>query len=187
MSKRIKRDALEYPTREKGRTIPKEYKGKYKGSPYATSKDKKQLAEFKYEKYFDKMRRILGNTTTYDSDLRRTAKRLFGKRFMGVYAANRIPQSIGKGKLLIINLDDADEPGSHWIGAAKDNQNTIWVYDSFGRNIHRILPSIYTSKRKIRSTERDAEQTAKEQNCGARVVAWLQVFAKYGAEYAKWI
>jgi hypothetical protein len=51
------------------------------------------------------------------------------------------------------------------------------VYDSFGRDIS------LKQKNNI-MTEDDAEQTPKEQNCGARCVAWLVVVAVKGIKTA---
>ena len=38
---------------------------------------------------------------------------------------------IGDNKSIIINLQNSNEPGSHWI-ALKRVKNTIFIFDSFG-------------------------------------------------------
>lgn len=41
------------------------------------------------------------------------------KRFLGVYAADKIPKLIPSGYGVIINLDPSNKPGSHWVGVYK--------------------------------------------------------------------
>ena len=149
---------------------------------------KKRIANQKYKQSFTKMKRIVGNTTTYLSDLANAGNKLFKSNFIGVYNSDEIPRSIPKGSCFIVNVDGKNEPGSHWLGVCKErNNNTIWVYDSFGRNIHRLLPKIYGSGRIIKTTERDAEQNEMENNCGARSLAFIDVFMRFGPNVAKYI
>ena len=73
----------------------------------------------------------LSNKTTYQRDLLKFGKRVFGDKFVGVFASDRIPK-LKEGQYAILNLDKSDEPGSHWIAVAMKNNKTH-VYDSFGR------------------------------------------------------
>ena len=150
----------------------------------------KARAEGLYEKYLIKMRSRVGSTTTYDKQLHKVAKKLYGKKFKGVFSADKIPK-LKRNTAVIANLDNSDEPGSHWVGIVNDKHDIAWVYDSFGRTLHKILPDweadnddVYD---KIKMTESDAEQHPREHDCGARVLAWLEVFFKHGAKYAKYI
>jgi hypothetical protein len=53
--------------------------------------------------------------------------------FLGVFALDRVPPIIKKGNVkLIINLDPATKPGSHWVAIWRKG-NTGYYYDSFGR------------------------------------------------------
>ncbi len=116
---------------------------------------------------------MVGNKSTISTQLHKAGTQLFGKKFVGVFASNRIPSKRG---YMIINLDSSKMPGSHWIAMADD-----WVYDSFGRPTQQILGW------KAKDTEYDAEQLPKETNCGARVLAWLMVYDQYGPQIAKWV
>lgn len=147
----------------------------------------KYKAEKLYNNYLKKMIRIVGNKITYSNDLEKIGKRIFGNKFIGVFTCDRIPDYIKKNDMAIINLDNSSQSGSHWVAICKDTKDNIWVYDSFGRKTYNILPSIYGNKRKIKTTERDAEQNKEETNCGARCLAFLKVFNKYGSKYAKYI
>ena len=52
------------------------------------------------------------------------------KNFKGCYSKDQI-KLIGDNKGMIINLQDSNQPGSHWI-ALKRVKNTIFLFDSFG-------------------------------------------------------
>lgn len=150
-------------------------------------KSLKLKAERIYEIELNNMIKLVGNKTTYSDQLLIIGKKLFKNKFMGIFTSDKIPKNIKIGYMIIVNLDSSGQSGSHWVAVCKDKKGTIWVYDSFGRSIHKILPDIYNKRRKIKSTERDLEQDIEESNCGARCLAFLQVFHKYGSDYAKWI
>lgn len=146
----------------------------------------KQKAEKLYNNILKKMYKKVGKTTTYDSTLNKVGKKLFGKRFLGVFSSDRIPK-LKKGDMLIANLDKSYESGSHWVGIVMDKKGITWVYDSFGRKLHTILPNIKKGRGKVKSTEFDAEQVKEQTDCGARSLCFLEVFYKKGIEYAKYI
>ena len=52
------------------------------------------------------------------------------KKFIGCFSKDQI-KLIGNNKSMIINLQDSNQPGSHWI-ALKRVKNTIFLFDSFG-------------------------------------------------------
>ena len=52
------------------------------------------------------------------------------KNFIGCFSKDQIPL-IENNKSIIINLNNSDEPGSHWIALKRVN-NDIYVFDSFG-------------------------------------------------------
>ena len=137
-------------------------------------------AELLYETVLrDVTRPMVGDKTTSTPLLLNAGKMLFGNKFLGVFASDRIPRMDTRYPYAIINLDPSTQPGSHWIGLAYVNKKRTLMYDSFGRSPREILPH-----RKLRSTQRDAEQSSKETDCGARVLAWLYVFDRAGEEAA---
>ena len=148
----------------------------------------KKEGERLYRRYLKQAEKIVGNSTTYSTQLDRVCRKLFGRKFLGIYTSDRIPERIRRGDMLIANLDSSYEPGSHWVAICKEkNSDLIWLYDSFGREIHKILPEIEGKGRIVESTERDKEQHKSETNCGARCIAFLMVFNLKGSDYAKYI
>lgn len=160
---------------------------------------------------------LLGKKTTWAKDLNRVGLNLFGKNFTGAHSSDTIPKlgvqegavvldpsrtgalrsvrtinsNINKFSRLyaIANLDDSTMPGSHWIALAFDvNTGNVWVYDSFGRKTSEIMPDLIKEYgRKLKMVDDDAEQLQSEDDCGARSMAWLYVFDRYGTSLAKLI
>ena len=133
---------------------------------------------------------LLGNSTTYLSDLTAIGKKIFGSKYKGTFPSDKIPKLTDKSPYAILNLDKSTEPGSHWIAIAKHpkNNNTL-VYDSFGRKGSTIIKSLtYSGNGEIINSDlKDNEQKIEETNCGSRVIAWLVIVEKYGWNSAKLI
>ena len=132
---------------------------------------------------------LVGDKTTYLTQLEGAGKKLLGVKFKGVYPSDKVPKINDLSPYCILNLDKSDESGSHWIALAKiPEENSCMVYDSFGRHYKRIIPILSQSGNgKIKNTELDAEQKIQQTDCGARCISWLMVFDKMGPTYAKMI
>ena len=143
------------------------------------------MAEDLYNYYLtQKIYPLIGDQTTYLSDLLGVGKQLFGVKFKGVFPSDKIPRLNDLSPYCVLNLDSSQEPGSHWIALAKLGDDTL-VYDSFGRNYKRIIPNLdYSQNGRIVNTDKDAEQDILETDCGARCLAFLTVVDKHGKEAA---
>lgn len=151
----------------------------------ATSLQIKSKAEKLYKEYLRYVEKMIGNNTTYGSDLAKICDLFFAKHFIGVYASDQ-KAKMPDNSSCIYNLDKLSEPGSHWIACVKDKGRTL-VYDSFGRDYKKIIPSFKGYYENVKNTERDVEQEIKEKNCGARCIAFLFVYYDKGYKYAKYI
>lgn len=133
-------------------------------------------ANFHYQHLLRITKTMVGNKTTFGTDLNRTARQLFGKRFAGVFMSDKIPAHLqmANPRYAIINLDDSTEPGSHWIAVARTSWVTkkLLVHDSYGR-INQVPPMIMRLYPRSVVTDPDVEQGLRETNCGARALAWL--------------
>jgi len=137
---------------------------------------KKTFIEKEYDKYVKAICDKISSSETFDSQLSAICKGLF-KGFVGVYPKDRIPFTrFRNNNSLIFNLDNHNDPGSHWCAMYKDKGN-LYVYDSFGRI---VLPSVSS----IIYTDPDKEQRNNETNCGQRCIAWLIIVHKYGIQKA---
>ncbi len=166
-----------------------------------------KFAESIYRETLDNiMYPLLGKKTTWAKDLSRIGLKLFGRNFTGAHSSDTIPRlginddgtgtktttnNINKFSRLyaIANLDDSTMPGSHWIALAFDvNTGNIWVYDSFGRKTSKIMPDLLKEYgKKLKQVDDDAEQAIDAEDCGARSMAWLYVFDRYGSQTARLI
>ena len=61
------------------------------------------------------------------------------KNFEGCYSKDQI-SLIENNKSLIFNLQNSNEPGSHWVSLSRKNNN-IFIFDSFG--VGRIPNNLY--------------------------------------------
>lgn len=113
--------------------------------------------------------------TTNGKTLSTLGKKSFGTKFKGVYARDQIP-CLKAHESCIFNLDTKDKPGSHWCAMYKHGKKYL-IYDSFGRKVIKGKKYIYTGC--------DAEQKIKEENCGQRCLAWLEIVYTMGTRYAR--
>jgi len=157
---------------------------KKKANVKVSKKEKERVAMNVYKKAMEEIKENVGNTTTNGTELEREGVKLFGMKFKGVYASDKIPHLDNLKSYAILNLDKSNEPGSHWIAIAHKD-NTTYCYDSFGRGYKTIIKNLnYSANGRIVNTDLDAEQHPTELNCGLRCLSFLYVFHHYGAEVA---
>jgi hypothetical protein len=137
-----------------------------------------------YDYALKRMEEKLGTGVTYGNDLDRIGKVYLGKQFAGVFPADMLPMLSRKCPYAILNLDDSNEPGSHWIAVKYLGQKKCLVYDSFGRKTQRIIPSLAERYNTV-DADNDAEQENREDNCGSRSLAFLVVDDLFGTEVSR--
>ena len=140
----------------------------------------------KYNRILKEIEKIMGNKTTYGSDLEKIAKKYLGGKFNGVYPADKIKIS-KQAPYCIINTDISTGSGEHWTAlAAMDAKvgNKNIFYDSFAREGVKLIPQLKSLGLPIIDTEDDVEQDVIETNCGQRSLAFLIFLDKYGVDDA---
>ena len=126
---------------------------------------------------------LTGNKVTNSTDLHRVGKQLLGDKFIGVFSSDMIPKLTAKTPYCIVNVDSSDMSGSHWMSVVKSARNETILYDSFGRSHVKIIPSLKKSGNgKIIDTDLDKEQKISQEDCGARSIAFLLFYDKYGKD-----
>lgn len=68
---------------------------------------------------------------TTDIQLEQLAKRMRIPFFRGVFMRNTLPASPHMNENAIINLDDVEGPGTHWVAYAKRGDRAMY-FDSYG-------------------------------------------------------
>jgi len=118
---------------------------------------------------------ILGDKTTNNIQLFKLGKKLFGDVFKDVYCSDDDIR-LSNGQCCIINTDPHGKPGLHWIGLYK-HRNVYYVFDSFGRNIHKL--SEFFRHKKWEEVEHNRVESYKSSNCGELSMTFLVIFHKY--------
>lgn len=148
----------------------------------------KQLTEKQilkiYNKYLKNIYKDLGKGETDSNQLNQYAASLFGDKFAGVYASDQVPNLSKKSPYCIVNLDPSNKPGEHWVAVYLQNNDTVLLYDSFGRDANTLLKAFskYFKKlgKKIINSDRDAEQLIIQDDCGQRCLSFLLCVQNYG-------
>jgi len=142
-----------------------------------------------YNKYVRKYKKLYGvKGTTYSDDLNRIGKTIFGKKFIGVFAVDRVPKVNMNEAYAIVNTDPQSKKGEHWVGLYKKGTK-IYIYDSFGRESKKLLPILVKQinargYKYVNADRLDKEQSVQERNCGVRVLGWMSVIRDLGVTQA---
>jgi hypothetical protein len=125
--------------------------------------------------------KVFGLRATRGDELEAVARRLLGKHFAGVFAADTVRITQAR-PWAIVNTDSSSHSGEHWFALALQGNGNVIGYDSYGRSVASIamggLPGL-----RIRNTDPDAEQTKygrDKDTCGPRCIAWLQTLKALG-------
>ena len=121
-------------------------------------------------------------------------KAFFKKDFNSVCAWSEYVAN-PKKPFSIVNTDDTI--GSHWLGVYTEDGKTVYVYDSFARNLKRIMKDwydlsknrgiklIFVNKGKDQSD--GSGKSPAQINCGLRAFNFLYCVKLYGIKQARTI
>lgn len=113
---------------------------------------------------------------TYDNELDFWCKNVLGTDFYkGIYSSDNYPK-LHKNTAIIVNEDDSNGPGIHWVALYKGKNNKTYMYDSFGRDKSKVLKSY---KGGLKYPQRDKEQQEWQDNCGQLTVSWMYLAKNY--------
>ena len=136
----------------------------------------------------------MGNGELYSNQLTQMCKSIFKKEFNSVCAWSEYVAN-PKKPYSIVNTDAT--VGSHWLGVYTEDGKTVYVYDSFARNLKRIMKDWYDLSKKLnfklifvnkKKDQSDASGNAPAQiNCGMRAFNVLYCVKLYGIKKARHI
>lgn len=136
------------------------------------------------------MYKLLGKGMTTDTQLTKVGKKLLGASYLGTFSSDIKISNIPKNLPIyfIINVDGEYDEGSHWLAISRLAGNDKYhIYDSFARKSKILIPTFIKSHYKYIDLNKNADQTTKETNCGARCMAVLVYVARHGIKSAKCI
>lgn len=100
--------------------------------------------------------------------------RVTRKFYYGTYPANLIPKIDTFPASLVVNMDNSNLPGSHWVAMFLPNENTCYYFDSFGfepsnKNITNFLKNFIVVKNE------KIFQSFLTENCGYYVIFFIHM------------
>jgi len=145
-----------------------------------------------YKKAFKYFLQFIGNDTSTTDQLESVAHDVFGKdKFVGVLPSDIFIQMLPKmkaGSVGIINNQQSDELGEHWLCIFKPNKKEVMIHDTFGRKIFKLIPILKKLKGKgikVIETDRDKEQKPNENNCGVHALSACFIADQFGPKAFK--
>ena len=134
----------------------------------------------KYKKNYIKK---YGRIALDNFQINKECEKLFGKKYNGCWLQDEsFPIKNG---FYILNTDIRNNVGKHWVGVYLTDLSCS-LYDSFGRNIHKLL-SVFLkriTKRKIFFDKKDREQKDHEIICGHLSLSWVRCVHRFGIKKA---
>ena len=143
----------------------------------------KSLSEKQIMRHFNNFKRryikILGDKALYADEINSFCL----IKFHPWRGCNPQDKVVLKQGYQIINVDNSNQKGSHWI-AIYITPKTCYIYDSFGRPSKKLLiyltKKLKTHKMKWKDSDNDAEQFGNSEICGQLCISWLSCIQKFG-------
>ena len=140
----------------------------------------------KFKRFSNTIIGQIGNKALYDDEINNICHKLFGSKWGGAHAVDKIPiKKYSDIHYFIINTDKSNEAGTHWVAVVLHKSNA-YLYDSFGRKTENILKPLANllSKKSIHFTDSNytAEQFGNTQICAQLSISWLCCFDQFGKD-----
>ena len=112
--------------------------------------------------------------------LERLGKSLIGPSFIGVYAADQVPERwLTRGRHtynFIVNNQTKNLPGQHWIGVSiKKGGDEAFIFDPLGFPPSKMLANLLNKIMGVRRISYNTKQiqNVSKKNCGQLVLLYL--------------
>jgi hypothetical protein len=141
-----------------------------------------------FNKHRDRLIREFGRAALNSEQVYEIGHREFGRRWGGVSdQATWVPHN---NRFYVLNTARTpNSPGYHWVGVYVSPAGVPTAYDSFGRNIHKLMYTANSTAKKglghaLRGSDPKAEQRGASQVCGCLSLAWLCLVRDLGIRAA---
>ena len=137
-----------------------------------------------FRSYKGALIRKLGRGPLDDTTIDGIGKTEFGRRWGGVSSQSEWRPR--RDRYYVVNSAYLpDSPGVHWMGVYVSPRGVVHAYDSFGRNVRRLLWRVGVTAARwgagpLIGTDEDAEQKGDSAVCGHASLAWLLVVRDRG-------
>ena len=137
----------------------------------------------KFQTIYDEVVKRIGHDhSTSNEELERVGIQTIGDKFLGVFASDTFPRATRHETYCIVNLDDSNGAGTHWVARMTKKKDNYW-YDSFARSISTIMPRARGVDTDLSPNEHD--QHMSQMDCGQRCLAALLCGHRFGIELFK--
>ena len=97
-------------------------------------------------------------------------------QFFGVYALDRLPHGVNRHATIkmIVNLDPASQPGSHWIAIYR-RHGRAYYFDTFGHHPPKLIRDwLARNSTRYQHHTRTIQSPQDRTSCGYLCLAFLQ-------------
>ena len=121
---------------------------------------------------------IVGRGPMDDAKISEIGKLEFGERWAGVFPSDKAKKLLRmRDRFAIANTATSKGRGSHWVGVYMTPKGEGYVYDSFGRDIDRVMWQLcraaLAADNALHETDTAAEQRGFSALCGQLSLSWL--------------
>lgn len=95
------------------------------------------------------------------------------KYYVGCYPADKIPSIKNYPSSFVVNMDNSNEPGSHWVAMFLPNKEHVYYFDSFGLIPQNANISKYLKHFKHVTRQTFVIQSLTSNVCGVYVVFFI--------------
>lgn len=141
-----------------------------------------------FKRHRDRIIREYGRAALDSEQVDQIGRREFGRRWGGV--SDQSGWKPHPNRFSIVNTARSpNSPGMHWTAIYVSPAGVPTAYDSFGRNVHKLLWAANRTAQKggrhaLRGTDPAHEQHGASQICGALSLAWLCLCRDLGVRAA---
>ncbi|MGL4759708.1 MAG: hypothetical protein ACRCXZ_10340 [Patescibacteria group bacterium] len=126
-----------------------------------------------------KFQDILNNAHTTNSiELYDICRDIWPNDFQGIFSADNIILPKENGVFCIINTQNSNQSGEHWLGLFNDCGN-VYIFDTYNRP-YKSLNNHFKKYNWIQPNH-EIMEAKRDQDCGQRVLAFIATCMKFGA------
>jgi hypothetical protein len=141
----------------------------------------------KYISILSLLRKEYGLKEKSTNELDEIMGQLMKKGYIGTLASDLYPLNKKGKSYCIMNTDGHKKSGTHWLAIYRD-KNKVYVYDSFARNINRLIPDfcnrMLSNGFELIQVNKKLDQGNNQEDCGLRSAVWLLCVAHDGINKA---
>jgi hypothetical protein len=142
-----------------------------------------------FERAYDAIVADVGRGPMSADDIGRIGARLFGRKWAGV-APSSHHWPARPDRYFVSNTAGASSGGVHWIGLYRSPRGQVYVFDSFGRHLPRIIPRLardLAGEGHGPAVDVNVDQIQSDGTdvCGQLSLAWLSAVHGAGLEATK--